>query len=391
MSKKKTQGEVIEILKKYNLKICEGEIYKDVNSPIKCIDSEGYIVYPTISNLQRGQSVRRFNKNNPSTIENIRHYIKYYADNVEGIELTSDEYKGNNKKLIFNCEKHGEFKMRWNSFYSGSRCPKCAIKNRTDKQRKTHEEFVREVEEKYKDKYTILEKYKGIKTKILVRCNSCGHEWKITPDNLLRGKSCPKCVIKNMISKERKTHKEFLREIEKIHGDRYTILEEYINAKSKILVRCNKCGYEWKVIPRKLLYDTGCPKCNQSKGENRIENWLKQNNINFISQYTFEDCKYKQPLLFDFYLPFYNCCIEYDGEQHFKAVDFSGENYERALKIFKETQKRDKIKNEYCKNNNITLLRIPYTKFDNIEIILENFLKEINTNNNHLTNLENMV
>lgn len=58
---------------------------------------------------------------------------------------------------------------------------------------------------------------------------------------------------------------------------------------------------------------------------------------------------------FDFYLPEENICIEFDGEQHFRPIDyFGGEN------TFKLTQKRDKIKNKYCKNNNIKLLRIKY-------------------------------
>jgi rubrerythrin len=60
--------------------------------------------------------------------------------------------------------------------------------------KKTHEEFVREVEEKYPNKFTILEKYKGNKIKILVKCNKCGYEWKITPNKLLQDRGCPKCA-----------------------------------------------------------------------------------------------------------------------------------------------------------------------------------------------------
>lgn len=64
--------------------------------------------------------------------------------------------------------------------------------------------------------------------------------------------------------------------------------------------------------------------------------------------------------------------IEYDGRQHFEPIsDFGGEEG------FKITQNNDSIKNKYCKNNNIPLLRIPYWDFDNIELILNNFLYEI--------------
>ena len=74
-------------------------------------------------------------------------------------------------------------------------------------------------------------------------------------------------------------------------------------------------------------------------------------------------------LRFDFYLPEYNTCIEYDGRQHFTPVEvFGGEEG------YFKTKKRDGIKNKYCKDNNIGSLRIPYNQINNIEEIL---LKEL--------------
>jgi len=72
-------------------------------------------------------------------------------------------------------------------------------------------------------------------------------------------------------------------------------------------------------------------------------------------------------LSFDFYLSDYNMCIEFDGEQHFKPVAYFGGDKRHEIQM-----KRDKIKNEYCKNNNINLIRIPYTKIKNITQILDN-------------------
>lgn len=68
---------------------------------------------------------------------------------------------------------------------------------------------------------------------------------------------------------------------------------------------------------------------------------------------------------FDFYLPDYNTCIEYDGELHYKAVDYFGGD-----DALSNTKCRDEIKTQYCKENNIKLIRIPYWEFDNIEEIL---------------------
>lgn len=71
-------------------------------------------------------------------------------------------------------------------------------------------------------------------------------------------------------------------------------------------------------------------------------------------------------LTFDFYLPEHNICIEYDGEQHFKPIKIFGGNL-----YFKQIKYHDKIKTQYCKTNNIELIRIPYTKFKNIKQILK--------------------
>ena len=112
-----------------------------------------------------------------------------------------------------------------------------------------------------------------------------------------------------------------------------------------------------------------CPICEQSSGESKINKFLESNNFNFISEYRFKNCKFKNALPFDFYLPNYNCCIEFDGEQHYKIIKYFG-----GLDRFIDTKIRDTIKTEYCKKNNIKLIRIPYWEMKNIENILINKL-----------------
>ena len=81
----------------------------------------------------------------------------------------------------------------------------------------------------------------------------------------------------------------------------------------------------------------------------------------------FTNCRDKKVLPFDFYLPQYNLCIEYDGEQHFDIKhSFRDED------SFWNTVLHDAIKNSFCEDNNITLLRIPFWEFDNIEDIIKN-------------------
>lgn len=93
----------------------------------------------------------------------------------------------------------------------------------------------------------------------------------------------------------------------------------------------------------------------QSYGELMIEKQIKIIGIPYIKQHRFNDCKYKRVLPFDFYLPNYNLCIEYDGKQHHIPIKNWGGDKGLELR-----QLRDRIKTEYCESNNIKLIRINY-------------------------------
>ena len=100
----------------------------------------------------------------------------------------------------------------------------------------------------------------------------------------------------------------------------------------------------------------------QSFGEKLIEKILNRNNINFKKEYSFNSCinpKTNRKLRFDFYLTDFNCCIEYDGKQHYIETAFCKESLD-------ERRIKDKIKNQYCKEYNIKLIRIPYWDYDRL-------------------------
>ena len=115
-------------------------------------------------------------------------------------------------------------------------------------------------------------------------------------------------------------------------------------------------------------YQRRCPLCKiktVSSGEEKIQKILTDNGIQFFKEYIFENCfnpKTNYKLLFDFYLPDYNCCIEYDGIQHFKTNSYFQHN---SLENRKD---RDSIKDNFCKENNIKLIRIPYWDYNKISI-----------------------
>jgi hypothetical protein len=120
------------------------------------------------------------------------------------------------------------------------------------------------------------------------------------------------------------------------------------------------------------LKGSGCPKCNESKGENKVAKYLSDNNISFIPQKIFKTLKDKRYLKPDFYLSELNLFIEYDGVGHYFPV--FGSTPEEKQKNLEDCQRRDKIKNEWARKNNIPLLRIPYWDFDRIEELIEAFI-----------------
>lgn len=183
-----------------------------------------------------------------------------------------------------------------------------------------------------------------------------------------QGQRCPYCANEHR-NDYRKLTLEFIKE--QLGKEGYTLLTtKYENAHQKLEVICPH-GHKTNTMTwNNFQQNKRCSKCSESKGEKRIMSYLDDNNILYIIQYKFEDCKFKRVLPFDFYLPDYNICIEYDGELHYKIKKNRG-----GFDGFVNGIIRDTIKNEYCKNNNIKLIRIPYWKFDEIEKILELELK----------------
>ena len=125
---------------------------------------------------------------------------------------------------------------------------------------------------------------------------------------------------------------------------------------------CDCGNQEFVEVPANQLirgHTLSCGCRHQSKWEIFIRDYLISLNITFQPQKRFNDCRNKKQtdmLPFDFYLPDYNVCVEYDGEHHFYPINGWG-GYDKFL----ITQENDNIKNEYCTDHNITLLRLPYT------------------------------
>jgi len=253
------------------------------------------------------------------------------------------DYKNSLDKLIIKCELHGVFKQSASGHLQGFGCPKCVGKN------KTTEEFINEAKLIHGNKYDYSSvDFKKTNFNVNIKCKLHGIFIQ-RANHHLSGSGCPKCAGKN------KTTEEFINEAKLIHNNKYNyFLVKYISEKNKINIICPKHG-EFKQKAGDHIRGRGCPICRESKGEREIRLWLENKNIKFIPQHKFKDCKDIRPLPFDFYLPDYKMCIEFQGRQHYEKVSiFGGE------KELKKRQKRDKIKMEYCKDYNIPLIIIKY-------------------------------
>ena len=215
----------------------------------------------------------------------------------------------------------------------------------------------------YKYDYSLVE-YKHCKEKVKIIYNKTGEIFEQTPH--LHLYSAPE----NIRLSTRKTTEQFIKEANEVHDSKFIYDKtEYIKNQIKVIITCPLHG-DFKQTPLSHIQGSGCPSCSESKGEKEISKFLEKKKINFIKQHKFTDCRNIFELPFDFYIPSMRTCIEFDGLQHFQPVEYFGgvESYQK-LKI------NDSIKNNYCEDNYIDLIRIRYDQIDNISQILWESLK----------------
>ena len=291
-------------------------------------------------------------------------YVREVYQINQFIEVVG-KYVGNHTPILHKCKIDGhEWMAMPSNILRGRGCPKCKTLKLHNLKVKQNSQYVAEAA-KINPNIIVVGQCVDNKTPILHMCLIDKHIWYASPDNILHGSGCPKCkAIKIGICKT-KTHQQYVKEVSEVNPY-IEVTGTYINAETKILHRCLIDGCEWYSLPGNILCGHGCPCCNQSIGERQISIYLSNSGFVYKSQHTFSDCRYKKCLPFDFYLPDYNICIEYDGEQHFRPIEyFGGEDG------FVERKRNDAIKNAYCNKNNITLLRVAYNQ--DVEIILNNF------------------
>jgi Zn finger protein HypA/HybF involved in hydrogenase expression len=274
--------------------------------------------------------------------------------------LISD-YNGVMDKYSIKCLEHGVWETSLdNHVTKKSGCPKCkgfnhSFNEKIDRANKIHN---------YKYDYSLIYDIKFQDNYEFI-CKTCSHVFSNSWSNHVHKKQgCPKC---NPSGRKKRTLESIKKQISDLNTGYEYNWKTYKNYFSnEFEIKCPKHGWFTQQLSNHLQGQR-CPKCKRSKGEEIIENFLTENNIIYETQKTFEGCKNKRMLPFDFYIPSKNLCIEYDGELHSKPVDFFGGEIS-----LKQTQHNDQIKNKFCEDNNISLIRISYINFNNIQNILSN-------------------
>lgn len=357
--------------------------------------------------------------------------IKFLVNDEYSVMTPLEEFKNTNFKVIFKHNICGnEFSMEGKRFVHGNRCPECAKNIRKHKTRKGLDNFLKKLEE-LNPTLEYINGLTNVNDPVNLRCKICSFEFSARPTNILRKNKptgCPKCA-KNV----RKDTNYFKNEIFDIVGSEYTVLGEYKNSNTKIRLKHNICNNEYDVTPHVFLslgrrcpycnggvrltldeiskkietlsnkeytlisneylnnhtkiklrhtlckreYETTshefingfgrCPYCNETLGESTIRQYLENHEYQYIAQFRIKELNPNYS--FDFKDLDNDILIEYDGEFHYLPINTSDE----ALESFKQQKERDSIKNEFCLNNNITLLRIPFWEFKNINKILDLF------------------
>lgn len=349
-----SQEEVETILKQYNFILLSK--YINNRNSIKCKDQEGYIYNIRIDNLKAGYKPTLWGiANSDNLLENLNNYLTKNGTKTVAVDYQIKHSK--NKSLIMvtlRCSCGDLFWLPLNRVLLRKyiMCDKCIKINHPSGVKKSTEEYIKE----YKDYgYEVIDKKQKISPhKAVEIIDEYGFIGRCSIVSCRQNKHFATFDVTN--NRNNFVYNANLL-LSQLNID--TICNGFVS-KDGLSFTCG-CGEEMILTQKQFRGEKyRCDKCTKARSglELKVKQYLIENKINFIEQYKIKDCKDKLPLPFDFYLTDYNVLIEVDGKQHFKPA-FGGKE------SFEIRKKHDDIKNQYCKENNLSLIRIPYYDFDN--------------------------
>ena len=296
-----------------------------------------------------------------TTEEFIKQAKEVHGDKYDYSKVS---YVNAHTQISIICPEHGEFKQEPRAHTLQKQgCPKCSNRFELDR------DAVKDLKKVHGDKYDYSKvKYVNPRDKIIIVCPKHG-TFEQRFDAHLSGQGCPICKAEKIKEIKSLTTEEFTEKAKKVHENEYDYSKvEYINSHKNIKIICKIHGI-FEQTPNSHLNGHGCPKCNSSKLEKSLRNYLEEKNIRYEEQKTFEWLKCKSYMYLDFYLPEHNIAIECQGGQHFIPVDYAGLGKEWATKQLIIIQSRDKLKKELCESNGIKMMYYTEENKENFNII----------------------
>jgi very-short-patch-repair endonuclease len=323
-----------------------------IKSKIVLIDKKTKIQY-----IQWAEHHKNGKKPTQMESKSLVEWLKIVHENKYDYIIEKDIYYATDKIKIVDNYTNDIHKYRIDRHLNGMKPNRITINYFLLKAKKIHNN---------KYDYSLINTINRNTDKVNIICKKHGVFIQKVSNHINIGDGCPKCVGVGKWNNEL-----LITEFKKVHKNNFDYTKvEFKNIDKKVEIVCKIHGSFYQNIYKHLL-GQGCKLCEyKSKGEEYIKMWLDNLGILYIRQHSFESCRYKKQLYFDFYLPNNNMCIEFDGEQHYKPIDrFGGVDTFNLYKI------RDSIKNNWCLANNINLLRIKYNDINKIKYILDSELQ----------------
>lgn len=294
-------------------------------------------------------------------------------------------FKKTLKKYLFNCNncKHNFYMSLANITHNNNWCSYCSNKKLCENNNCTicfKKSFSSNPKSKYILDINPRTIFKNSHKLYDFNCNNCKHIFRISLLSVnINNSWCSYCANKKLC-KDNNCKICFEKSFVSHHKSKYwsnknnmNPREVFKNSHKKYLFECDKKHLFKIQLDHITNLNNWCNKCNETKGENNITNYLVKYNIKHISQKKFKKLKYKRLLRYDFYLIDYNLLIEYDGEQHFN----NNTRNKHFNKTYKIRRFKDILKNKYCLEHKINLLRISFKEYFYIENIINATINKI--------------
>ena len=363
--KKLKYSEVVKLFDSNGLKIIGN--YVNANEYVLCERKDGIWCYASYSNLKAGKSPIIWGKYNYSNLEhNIRVLLSKYAPTTEFVSWSTGRNGCAIIELRCGCGNIFRKKVYEISCRNRFVCVSCATKGRASKrQKRIYGEIISE------HGYKIIsdENIRDLKYVQRVEVeDSEGYRGFISAAAINSGKGMSRFDV-------RINRKNYIYNVNwwaSTHGANVECVgfcndKEYQGGRVASLSFICECGNRFNTsIAAFQNGKTRCSVCAKSvsRFEDMFEKFLQELNVKYVRQYSLNQCRDILPLPFDFYIADSGILVEIDGQGHYKPCCFNHISFDRAQKTFESTKKHDKIKDAYCKENNIPLVRIPYYLFD---------------------------